>query len=155
MSCNTKKFILTTRLMTYPLPEKCQQFPWKKLQATMCGTEDEWNGSPQKIINTSWMGKSLQFTESLLFFIQIFWGHKSFSWSHGYPCFGLLVMSPLGFKSRVLCDPQIHLWCNACIPFRGQHDSQAFSIHILVDVSTRIGVMSDHSATSARRNRVL
>ena len=32
-----------------------------------------------------------------------FWGHKSFSWSHLHPCFGLLVMSTLGFKARV--DP--------------------------------------------------
>ena len=46
-------------------------------------------------------------------------------WSHLYPCFGLLVMSALGFKARVdpslVCflacmqwTPQIHLWCNTC-----------------------------------------
>ena len=30
-----------------------------------------------------------------------FGGHKSFSWGHWYPCFGLLVTSVLGFKARV------------------------------------------------------
>ena len=32
-----------------------------------------------------------------------FGGHKSFLWGHWYPCFGLLVISALGFKARV--DP--------------------------------------------------
>ena len=36
-------------------------------------------------------------------FFSIFGGHKSFSWGHWYPCFGLLVMSALGLKDRV--DP--------------------------------------------------
>ena len=35
------------------------------------------------------------------FFLKIFGGHESFLWGHWYPCFGLLVMSPLGFKARV------------------------------------------------------
>ena len=30
-----------------------------------------------------------------------FGGHESFLWGHWYPCFGLLVTSPLGFKVRV------------------------------------------------------
>ena len=30
-----------------------------------------------------------------------FGGHESFFWGHWYPCFGLLVTSPLGFKARV------------------------------------------------------
>ena len=33
-------------------------------------------------------------------FIWIFGGCKSLLWGHWYPCFGLLVMSPQGFKSR-------------------------------------------------------
>ena len=49
-------------------------------------------------------------------------------WGHWYPCFELLVMSPLGFKARVgslfctwwkhLCYmfPEIYLWCNTCSP---------------------------------------
>ena len=53
-------------------------------------------------------------------FFKIFGGHKSFSWGHWYPSFGLLVACALGFKARVdhfcmishLCDPQIHLWCD-------------------------------------------
>ena len=36
-----------------------------------------------------------------LFFFKIFGGHESFLWGHWYPYFGLLVMSPLGFKARV------------------------------------------------------
>ena len=59
---------------------------------------------------------------SLLFFFKIFGGHEYFLWGHWYPCFGLLVMSPLGFKARVgsliwawwrhMCYmfPEIHLW---------------------------------------------
>ena len=38
-----------------------------------------------------------------------------------------------------LCDPQTHLWCNSCWLYRGQHDSWAFLIHILADVSASIG----------------
>ena len=34
-------------------------------------------------------------------FFLIFGGHMSFLWGHWYPCFGLLVMSALGFKARV------------------------------------------------------
>ena len=38
-----------------------------------------------------------------------------------------------------LCDPQIHLWCNTCRLYRGQHGSLAFLIHIPADVSANIG----------------
>ena len=38
-----------------------------------------------------------------------------------------------------LCDPQIHLWCDTCWLYRGQHGSQVFLIHILTDVSASIG----------------
>ena len=38
-----------------------------------------------------------------------------------------------------LCGPQIHLWCDACWLYRGQHDSQAFLIHVIIDISARIG----------------
>ena len=34
-------------------------------------------------------------------FFLIFGGHESFLWSHWYPCFELLVTSPLGLKARV------------------------------------------------------
>ena len=65
----------------------------------------------------------------LTFFLKkIFVGTHILSWGHLYPCFGLLVMSPLGFKARVgslihtwqRCTwcrlPEIHLWCNICQP---------------------------------------
>ena len=35
------------------------------------------------------------------FFKNFFGGHESLLWGHWYPYFGLLVMSPLGFKARV------------------------------------------------------
>ena len=35
----------------------------------------------------------------LLFFKKYFGEHKSFLWGHRYPCFGLLVTSPQGFKA--------------------------------------------------------
>ena len=60
-----------------------------------------------------------------------------------YPCFGLLVMSPLGFKARAMTItlwpewaalfmlgrgihvPEIHLWCDTCRPLGGQHSRRA------------------------------
>ena len=85
-------------------------------------------------------------------FFLIFGGHKSFSWGHWYPFFGLLAMSPLGFKARVdpslVCFvacvqwiPEIHLWCDTCWLYRGQHGSWAFSIHVPADASTSIVVI--------------
>ena len=73
-------------------------------------------------------------------FLKIFGGHESFLWGHWYPCFGLLVTSPLGFKARVdpllVCFlacvqwiPEIHLWCDTCWPLGGQHGSQLHSLH--------------------------
>ena len=38
-----------------------------------------------------------------------------------------------------LCDPQIHLWCNTCWLYTGQHGSWAVSYHILADMPTSIG----------------
>ena len=38
---------------------------------------------------------------SFYLFFKIFGGHESFLWGHWYPCFGLLVTSPLCFKARV------------------------------------------------------
>ena len=38
-------------------------------------------------------------------FFKNFGGHNSFLWGHWYPCYGLLVMSALGFKARV--DPSL------------------------------------------------
>ena len=32
-----------------------------------------------------------------------------------------------------LCDPQIHLWCDTCWRYGGQHGSQAFFIHVFAD----------------------
>ena len=37
----------------------------------------------------------------LFFFFKCFGGHESFFWGHWYPCFGLPVTSPLGFKARM------------------------------------------------------
>ena len=39
-----------------------------------------------------------------------------------------------------LCDPQIHLWCDTCWLYRGQHGSWAFLIHILADMFGSIGI---------------
>ena len=90
----------------------------------------------------------------LNFFKKIIGGYKSFSWGYWYPCFGLLVMSALGFKARVdpfcmlpcLCDPQIHLWCDTC----WQHGSPAFLIHLPADMSASIGGGSGHELHPGR-----
>ena len=68
-----------------------------------------------------------------------FGGHQSFLCGHWYPCFGLLVTSALGFKAKVdpwltyfltyiQWIPQIHLWCDTCLPLVSQHCSRAFYI---------------------------
>ena len=73
------------------------------------------------------------------FFLKIFGGYESFLWGHWYPCFGLLVISPLGFKARVgnlirawwrrmhYTFPEIHLWCDTCWPLGSQHGNRAIS----------------------------
>ena len=82
-----------------------------------------------------WSRISLRKTVLQYCFI-IFEGQQSFLWGHWYPYFGLLVTSTLGFKARVVLSlawliacmqwiPQIHLWCNTCWIFDGQHGSQA------------------------------
>ena len=74
-----------------------------------------------------------------------------FLWSHRYPCFGLLMMSALSFKVRVVSSfacfvtcvqwiPQIHLLCDTCWPLGAQHGGWAgFFISILAHVYTSIG----------------
>ena len=42
-------------------------------------------------------------SELFSFFKKFFGWHESFSWGHGYHCFGLLMISDLGFKARM--DP--------------------------------------------------
>ena len=61
--------------------------------------------------------------------------YQSFLWGHWYPCFGLLVTSPPGFKAKVgsvihtwwrcmhCTISEIYLWCNTCWPLGGQHGS--------------------------------
>ena len=119
----------------------CDPLPLKR---TTSGTDDSWN----------------------VFFFKIFGGHKSFLWGHWYPCFGLLAMSPLGFKARVdpslVCFvacmqwiPEIHLWCHTCWLYRGQHGSWAFLIHIPADVAASIGGGSGLDPTTVRAARDL
>ena len=38
-----------------------------------------------------------------------------------------------------LCYPEIHLWCDICWLYGGQHGSWAFLIHVLTDMSASIG----------------
>ena len=48
-----------------------------------------------------------------LFFLFCFFGrHKSFSWGHWCPSFGLLVTSPLGFKASFALDRGICVRCS-------------------------------------------
>ena len=101
------------------------------------------NGLPTELVRNL----LLKWAVCTPFFLKKIWGYKSFLWGHWYPCFGPLVMSALSFKARVdpfcvfsyLCDLQIHLCCDTCWLYRGQHGSQAFFIHIPADVSTSIG----------------
>ena len=105
----------------------------------------------------------------LEFFNLIFGGHESFLWDHWYPCFGLLVMSPLGFKARVsslICAwqrdmsytfPEIHLWCDTFACVYGQYSGWLFSPHAcfsrgkLPDSNGRPAKQSDMLTTQPQR----
>ena len=97
-------------------------------------------------IMSRWKFKVLQLLSILLtsFFKKKIGGHKSFLWGHWYPCFELLVTSPLCFKARVsslICIwlrhtcymlPVIHLWFDTCWPLGCQLGSQAVLFHVHV-----------------------
>ena len=65
------------------------------------------------------------------FFLKIFGGHKHFRGATDTPALGLWWRLPWVSKPgfipfcvlSCLCDPQIHLWCNTCWLYRGQHGS--------------------------------
>ena len=90
-----------------------------------------------------------------------FVGHESFLWDHWFPCFGLLVTSPLGFKAKEgslihtwqrntwYISLEIHLWCDTCRPLSRQHSNQAFSSTYLQPGigGARTGDLSRHRRT--------
>ena len=92
-------------------------------------------------------------------FFKIFWRTGVRYMGQWYPFFGLLVMSPLGFKATVgslICTWQwctcytlseIHLWCDTCRPLGGQHTCEA-----LVGLETGSYHATSHSVTSGRRS---
>ena len=75
-------------------------------------------------------------THFFFFFLNFCWTHVHF-WGHRYPCFGLLVTSPLGFKSRVgsalfelcrgVCDKRSLRFTSAGV--YSQHSRQSLSPH--------------------------
>ena len=80
----------------------------------------------------------------MIFLLNFFGGHELFGGggAYWYPCFGLLVTSPLGFKARVaslICSgwrhmcfmfPEIHLLCCTCQHPGDQQSCQADLFHI-------------------------
>ena len=74
-----------------------------------------------------------------------YWRTLVLLWGHWYPCFGLLVTSPLGFKAivgslihtwqRHTCYTfsETHLWCDTYWPPDSQHGSWAVLFHIPVN----------------------
>ena len=69
----------------------------------------------------------------LFSFLNIFWGHKSFSWDHWHPCFGLRVRSTLGFKARF--DPSLACFL-ACAQWISLNNQNTRSFTRLVAVKT-------------------
>ena len=74
----------------------------------------------------------------IFYFFKIFWRTHVLSWGYWYPCFGLVVISPLGFKARVgslihtcrrciICFPKIHLLCNTWQPLADSIVAKLFS----------------------------
>ena len=88
-------------------------------------------------------------------------------WGHWNPCFGLLVTSPLGFKTRVgnlVCAwwrcytlPEIHLWCKICWFLSGLHGSWAAITceQALVELETRTYCARDECCTNWAMPRIL
>ena len=82
--------------------------------------------------------------EKFFFFFKFLEDMSPILWGHWYLCFGLLVISPLGFKARVgslirtlwrhTFDnfPEIHLWCYTCQSLGSRHGSWADLFHIPV-----------------------
>ena len=76
----------------------------------------------------------------MVLFVYFCWTHIHF-WGHWYPCFGLLVTSPVGLKARVgsliwtlrrhmwYTFLEIHLLCNTSASVYGQHSSWSLSPH--------------------------
>ena len=103
-------------------------------------------------------------TRSRIFFcLKFFVGHESFLWVHWYPCFGLLVMSALGFKTRVdpslvcllACTqwiPQIHFWWDNCWPLDGQHGNKSHSLHATYVAKVRCQDSIGRPRTVSRRS---
>ena len=60
----------------------------------------EWLIARQHTDSLTWL-QSFTVTVTCNNLFLIYGGHESFLWDHWYPCFRLLVMSPLGFKARV------------------------------------------------------
>ena len=94
------------------------------------------------------------------FFYKIFGGNKSFCGTTDTPVVDfswcLSWVSKPGWIPCMLshlCDPQIHLWCDICWVYRGQHGSWAFLMYILADVSTSIGGDLEPTTVCAARNK--
>ena len=82
-------------------------------------------------------GPYLSPLDILTLWIKKFGRHMSFYGVTDYPWFGLLVMSPLGFKARLgsflqhlrrgntwWMFTEVHLWTDTCWPLNGQHGGQ-------------------------------
>ena len=73
---------------------RIKNFPSNKLDVIQLGLVQE---TPLQFKSQS----TKQSFFKLIRLFLIFGGHKSFLWGKWYSCFGLQVMSPLGFKARV------------------------------------------------------
>ena len=105
----------------------------------MCG-QYKVNSTQRHILSVS-IDLGCGVPEVFLFFLKFFVGHMSIFWDQWYPCFGLLVTSPLDFKARVgslirtwqrhawYMFPEICFWCNTSTSVYGQHSSQSLSPH--------------------------
>ena len=132
---------------------QCQYWDWitlflKKLETFQVNRS---SGSvavqcPTQLVLLSYFG--LLIWQVVRWFTSIWGTNQFFFWSHWYQCFGFLVTSALGFKTRldlsfayflscVQWIPQIRLWCDPRWPLVGQHGSREFFIHIVEHVYLR------------------
>ena len=124
------------------LKKMCYWIQWKHLGKTQVIRVNE------KMICSPSPHTSYAIMKDLCLFVEkcIFLNTYLSARGHWYPCFGLLVMSALGFKvmvdlacilSCLHATPQIHLWCNTCRPLDGQYGGLSRSLHASAEVGRR------------------
>ena len=81
------------------------------------------------------------------FFLKVFGRHTCPFWGHWYPCFGFLVMFPLGFKARV--DSTLFAFCEGECNVHSLRSTSGATHAGLLAAGTQL-VLSPHTVAEVR-----